>query len=479
MTRLHYSPLVAAALMISCGPRTPEQQFVEAAATALGGRDRVSAITTVVMEGQATAGNLGQDMTWEATGQQFNLSEYRRSVDALGRRARTEQTRTPAFLYFQGPQPVRQVSGVDDDIAYAVGAKGNATRASAAAARDRRLEVYHHPLTIVRAMLEPSTTIANLRDEGDGRAADVTIGDATLVLEVDGRGLPTAVSSQTTHPNLGDVTIETRFSDYQSVDGLNAPMRLTTLTDRHTTGEIRLTRYTFGGPADLAAPPDAAATQPSPPPAPRVDATDVAKGIWWLAGQTHHSALVEFADHLMLIEAPQSEARTLAVIAKARELVPGKPLTQLVTSHHHFDHTAGMRAAIAEGMTIITHKANAAFVEEIARRPFTRQPDSLQKNPKAVDVRTVDDALTLEDAAMTVELYPISGNPHGDTLLMAYLPRERVLVEADAFSPGGTYHPYAQNLIENIQKRKLRVDRVVPLHGTIMSFADVVKAAAP
>jgi glyoxylase-like metal-dependent hydrolase (beta-lactamase superfamily II) len=52
--------------------------------------------------------------------------------------------------------------------------------------------------------------------------------------------------------------------------------------------------------------------------------------------------LVEFSDHLTLIEAPLNEARTLAVIAKARELVPAKPLTQLVATHHHFDHTGGV-----------------------------------------------------------------------------------------------------------------------------------------
>ena len=72
---------------------------------------------------------------------------------------------------------------------------------------------------------------------------------------------------------------------------------------------------------------------------------------------------VWLADHLTLIEAPLSEARTLAVIARARELKPGTPLTQLVTTHHHFDHTAGLRAAIAEGLTIITHEGNRAFVD--------------------------------------------------------------------------------------------------------------------
>ena len=198
--------------------------------------------------------------------------------------------------------------------------------------------------------------------------------------------------------------------------------------------------------------------------------------MWLLGGQSHHSALVEFADHLVLIEAPQSEARTLAVIAKAREVVPGKPLTHLVSSHFHFDHSAGLRAAVAEGLTVITHEGNTAYYKEAAERPHTMQPDSLARAPKAVDLEGVGDARVLEDATRRVELYHITGNPHGDTLLMAYLPRERVLIEADAFSPGGTVHPYAANLLQKIRTRKLRVDRIVPLHGAVVPFDVLVKA---
>jgi len=77
---------------------------------------------------------------------------------------------------------------------------------------------------------------------------------------------------------------------------------------------------------------------------------------------------------------------------------------------------------------------------------------------------------------MTVELYHIAGNPHADTLLMAYFPKQRVLVEADAFSPGSATQPYAANLLENIAKRQLKVDRVVPLHGGVSPFSEVVRA---
>jgi len=227
---------------------------------------------------------------------------------------------------------------------------------------------------------------------------------------------------------------------------------------------------------DLAAPEPARSAPPvaGPPPA-NVTVEQIAKGVWFLAGQSHHSVLVEFADHLTLIEAPQNDARTLAVIAKARELRPAKPLTEVVNTHHHFDHSGGVRAAVSEGLSVITHKANAAFFEDAARRPHTIGPDALAANPKPIKVVTVDDELTLKDSTMTVQIFHVTGNPHSDTMLMAYLPRERVLVEVDAYSPGAPVQPYAANLIENIRRRNLRVDRIVPLHGTMVPFSELMK----
>jgi glyoxylase-like metal-dependent hydrolase (beta-lactamase superfamily II) len=193
-----------------------------------------------------------------------------------------------------------------------------------------------------------------------------------------------------------------------------------------------------------------------------------------MGGQSHHSALIEFADHLVLIEAPQSEARTLAVIASARELVPGKPLTTLIASHHHFDHSAGLRAAIAEGLTVLTHPDNVNYFTEAVARPHTRQPDRLASAPHEATIEAVEDGHILADKTRRVELYHLPGNPHGDTLLMAYLPAERLVIEADAFSPGPGVHPYAPNLLQALRQRKLSVDRIVPLHGAVVPFADLV-----
>ncbi len=474
--------LSALALVAACSQPTVEQQIVNDAAEALGGARRIQAVKTLTLEGDGTAGNMGQDMTPEATSQSFTLSGYRRAIDVAGDRVRIEQTRTPNFTYFQGQAPQKQVFGVDGDVGYNVPATGNPTRTSDGAARDRRADIYHHPLTILRAALNPSAQLRNARTlENQSAVEVVTAGGFTFTLAIDGTTkLPTRVVSMTHNVNLGDVAVETTFADYQDVSGLKLPGRLTTKVDRFTTTDLRLARQIVDGDTgDLAAPSAAASAEavPGAPPA-NVVAEELARGVWLLAGQSHHSVLVEFSDHIVIIEAPQHDTRTLGVIEKVKELRPNKPMTKLVSTHHHFDHSGGIRAAISQGLTIIAHKASAAFYQEAAGRSHTIAPDALARNPRPASIEVVDDMLVLKDETMTVNLYHIAGNPHADTLLMAYFPRERLLVEADVYSPAAAVHPFTANLLENIAKRRLRVDRVVPLHGPVVPYAELLKTQA-
>jgi glyoxylase-like metal-dependent hydrolase (beta-lactamase superfamily II) len=475
--------VLAAVVVCGCSQPSPERQIVEDSADALGGRNRVVAVKTLTLEGEGTNGNLGQDMTPEAASQTFTVTGYRRLIDVVGRRVRLEQTRTPTFMHFQGPDPQRQIVGLDGDIPYAIAANGNATRAADAVARDRRMEFYHHPITIVRAALDPAAQLGNSRTFDGQHVVSVTTADGfTLTLATDAAtNLPTSVTSMTYHANLGDVAIETKFADYQAVDGLRLPAALTTKTDQYTTAAIRLTRQAVDGDlGDVAAPPSAAAAQAiSGPPTPNVTVEEVARGVWLLGGQSHHTVVVEFSDHLKMIEAPQNEARTLAVIARARELRPGKPLTHVINTHHHFDHSAGIRAAVSEGLTVVTHQANAAYFVEAAKRSHAITPDALARSPKPIKVETVGDGVVYKDAAMTMVLYHVEGSGHGDAILMAYLPRERLIVEVDVYGPGAAIQPYAANFLDNIRRRNLRVDRIVPLHGRIGSYEELVKAVGP
>jgi glyoxylase-like metal-dependent hydrolase (beta-lactamase superfamily II) len=471
--------LLAGAL--GCASATPEQQIVNDAAAALGGRAHLEAARSLAHEdGSGRQFNLGQDLTPEARGQTFTVSALSRRIDLSAPRMRTELTRTPNFAYFQGQLPVRQVQGIDDNIAYNVSPSGTATRGSDQVARDRRAEYYHHPITLVRAALAPGARLAAARSAGAERLVDVDVAEELrLTLVVDAAGLPIRIESNGAHPNLGDVRLATVFGDYQDVSGVRLPATVATRIDDFVTAEIRYGRHAVDADvADLAAPPGAAAAAAATPPAPSVAVQDVAPGVWLLAGQSHHSAAIELSDQLLLVEAPQSEARTLAVLERARTLTPDKPLRAIVATHHHFDHTAGIRAAIAAGLTVVTHAGNRDFFARMGARPHTLVPDTLARSPRPVAIETVDDARVINDAMRTVGIYHVAGNPHSSTMLMVHLPAERVLIEVDAYSPGSAVNPYAANLFENVTRRQLTVERVVPLHGTIAPMADLAKTAA-
>jgi glyoxylase-like metal-dependent hydrolase (beta-lactamase superfamily II) len=480
MIRRHAWAVVTLSVLAACKSAPPEQQVIDDAAAALGGRDRLLAVKTLTLEGGGTNGNLGQDMTPEATGQTFTVSNYRRAISFAANASRTEQTRTPNFVYFQGRQPQRLVNGFDGDVGYNVGGNGAAARVSAEVTRDRRTELFHHPVGIVRAALEPGAELSNAHTSGQERAVDIkTQTGLTLTLAIDGTThLPTRVVSMADNVNLGDVAIETSFADYQDVSGLKLPAHITTKTDRWMTSDITLTKQSVDGESgDLAAPTDANASRvPAQFPEAVIDDQEIAKGVWLLAGQSHHSVVVEFADHLTLIEAPQHDTRTLAVIEKARTLRPGKPLTQVVNTHHHFDHSGGVRAAVSEGLTVITHKGNVAFFEDVTKRSHTLVPDALARKPQSLRTEAVDDTLELKDKTRTLQLFHIIGSPHTDTMVMAYLPQEKMLIEVDVFTPGGL-PLYAPNLLENVKQRGLVVNQIVPLHGVMAPFAELQKAA--
>ena len=188
-------------------------------------------------------------------------------------------------------------------------------------------------------------------------------------------------------------------------------------------------------------------------------------------------------DHIVVVEGPLNDERATAVIAEARRLAPGKPIRFVINSHHHFDHAGGLRAFAAEGIPVITHDSNRAFFESALMAPATMTPDKQQGARRKVAVEGVRDERVLTDGTRTVEIHHMAGNTHADGMLIVYLPKERLLIQADAFTPGppnapapAIINPLSVNLADNITRLNLSVDRLLPLHGRIVPLADLNRA---
>ena len=122
-------------------------------------------------------------------------------------------------------------------------------------------------------------------------------------------------------------------------------------------------------------------------------------------------------------------------MAEAKRLIPNKPIRYVVNTHHHVDHSSGIRAAMAEGATIVTHESNKAFYERIAAAPHTLNPDRLSAANRKPNIETMSGKKVLTDGNQVVELYHLEGNGHNQGLIVVYLPKLKLLLEADAYNP--------------------------------------------
>jgi glyoxylase-like metal-dependent hydrolase (beta-lactamase superfamily II) len=295
---------------------------------------------------------------------------------------------------------------------------------------------------------------------------------------IDAQHHVTRVQAWTAQSIVGDMLVETLYEDYKDFGGVQFPSHILQKQAGFPSLDLRVTAVTVNAPADLT--PPAEATSAAVPPL-VVKSQAVADGVFWLTGGTHHSLAIAMRDHIVLVDTPNGEARASAVIVKAKELIPNKPIRYVVAMHHHWDHLGGIRTAIDEGATVVTHQSNRAFLERAATAPHTLAPDRLSKSRKALTLQTVDTEGTLTDGTQVVKLYTMTVFDHTADMLMVYLPKEKILAEADAYTPPETPTtpliapklPYVMALDRNIRRLQLDVQTIVPFHG--MRTADMAE----
>jgi glyoxylase-like metal-dependent hydrolase (beta-lactamase superfamily II) len=297
---------------------------------------------------------------------------------------------------------------------------------------------------------------------------------------------------------MGDMHIVATYTGWKDFGGAIAPARIVQTRGGWPFFEVTVTsaRANMADVASLVPAPAPAAGRaggaagggraggpaPGAPPAMTVTADKLGEGLYRLTtgAGSYDSLVVEFRDYVMLLEAGQSEARSVAYLAEIKKLYPAKPLRYVWNSHPHSDHTGGLPAVVAEGVTLITHANNRVFFERALNTPRTLLTDRLAKTPRNVKIETVGAKRVYSDGTRTVEFHHVMPTPHTNGMLVALIPKERILFQADYTLPAAGQQPndHVRALVMFLEKTKLDFETFIPVHAPAapLTKADVFAA---
>ena len=519
-------PLATICMCVSAHPQELPRGHVDplpvldAAAKAMG----VDALRCIAFSGTGVSGKVGQNVLQSTDWPKGEpLDAYTRTIDFENRssveRFRREPGLNPASWKY-GPgwlggtplqRHAQQTFAVLGKHAWHVdGAQGTPV-AAPSMAELWQLDIWMTPHGFVKAARMPGAEPTaiwrwELGESGRDGATTAGIQKVTVVsATVLGRyrvnatiregNIVQRTQTRVPHPVLGDMNYEHEYSDWKQLgdgivfpagwhhhDGWDDERQVPLITGGHNSFGGSFPEMRVNDCSPLAVPSEVLAAEP---PDHAVEATELAKGVWLLGGGSHNSVAVEFADFVSVVEAPLNEQRSLAIIDKIVELVPSKPIRFLVNTHDHYDHLGGLRTYLHVGATIVTHQRNRLFYESelLNYVPRTLEPDLVSLYPpteisEGYTMEDVDEKYILGDGSRFLEIYYVQGfGSHVEGMLMAYLPKERILVEADLYDPGllaesNRDRPTAGEvaLYQNVVQNGLRPATVAPIHGGAVSW---------
>lgn len=355
----------------------------------------------------------------------------------------------------------------------------------------QQLEIWMMPHGFLRAAASRNATVEARKMGGKKYNVVTFIGgnNAKVNGYINEQNMVERVETWIDNQVLGDMPFEAIYSNYKDAGGAQFPMRIVQKQGGYPIFDLNVTDVKVNAAVNIQLPQGRGGT-PAAAPAPAIAAAPSEKlgdGVYLITGG-YAVIAVEFKDHIALIESGQTEARALAVIAEAKRLIPNKPIRYLINTHSHIDHSGGLRAFVAEGSTILTHRVNKAYLEKVLSAPHTLNPDKAQQAGKKPVVEAIGDKKVLTDGTHVIELYHLRKFLHHDGMIVAYLPKEKVLLEADGYNPTTATAtppnppgPYTVSLLDNIQRLKLDVQRIVPVHypadNRVVTMAELTRWA--
>jgi glyoxylase-like metal-dependent hydrolase (beta-lactamase superfamily II) len=445
-----------------------------AAADAMG----ATTLNSIQFSGSGTNYAFGQAYSPGGPWPRFEVKTYTAAVDYQAPAMRLEMLRA------QGEHPPRgggaQPFATDQRTIQVVSGKNAWSEGGAqpapnpGAVTERLRQIWLTPHGVVKAAIASGAP-------ADGSVFTFKAEDRDVKVTLNPENLVERVEYLTTNSVVGDVPVEVTYSDYAKFGDIQFPKHIVEKQDGFETLDITVTDVQPNATVSLPVPANVASA-PAPPATPMVTIEKVSDGLWSLNGAGTRSLAVEFADHIVMLEGPTSDARSKLANDLVRQTVPNKPIRYVVNTHAHYDHAGGLREYVAEGITVITHESNKAFYEQAWARPHTIEDTAPTSNKPMIE--TVGDKKVLSDKTRTVELYFLPNHGHHTGQLIAYLPKERILMYGDAYNPPAGDEirtpergpEFAAQLVQKVQELKLNPDRIAPVHGRVVPYKNLLMA---
>lgn len=328
----------------------------------------------------------------------------------------------------------------------------------------------------------------------------ITLGRYRLDATINARHQIQRIHTMVAEPALGDFNYEHESTDQRTFGSIKWPVTWHShqgWDDNFGFDNVSAGHNAFGGmfesvePNNCGSPvavPDAVRRATVGPPA--VTTERLADGVWLLGGGPANSVAVEFAPFVAVFEAPTSEARSLAVIEAIARLMPGKPIRYLVNSHQHFDHIGGLRTYLHIGATIVTQRKNIQFLNRdvLNYRARTILPDMVSLWPpteisEGYNYESFNEQYVVTDGRRSLHVYYVQPLRHVEGMAMAYLPRERIVMQANLFdtheSAPARPTPAMTTFYRTMRTLTLDVATIAPVHGRVVPMSAFLQAMGP
>lgn len=427
-------------------------------------------LKTIQYSGSGADFSLGQAMNPSSPWPRFNNKSYTRIIDFEKQASQLQRVRT------QGENPPRGGGGQP--------LVGEQNQNQVVIFNDntswvQRLDLVMLPWGFLRAASAASDPSVRSEKMSGKRYTVLSFqgqNKASVNAFIDDQNIIERIDTKIDNPVLGDTLYEAIYSDYKDFSGLKFPTHMVQKQGGYAVVDLAITDVKPNVEANIQ--PQAGrgrggAGGPGGPGGANGDVPTekLTDGVYLILGG-YAAVAVELADYITVIEGPQSEQRATQIIETTHKLIPNKKIKYVVNTHNHFDHASGLRTFVAEGATVITHQINKPYYEKVWANPHSLNPDKMAQAKARPKFETMTEHKTLTDGNQVIELYRVDGSTHNDGMIMAYLPKLKLLVEADEFNPPAqvatappqNINPYNVNLAANIDRLKLDVDRIIPIH---------------